>query len=419
MTRSDNSFLINLGSLAAALACLGWLSVGDRASRLAEFIPYPPLILCLVVFVGLAAAQALRRRLLHLELRELAPSRQRALDLKRVMLRLLALAATLAVCALGYWIFPEYQGQFYAPFWKFLKSIAPVALLVPFYLAWTNTRLRDPRDELLEVGRLLAGRHRDVDYTLIRRHCLGWAVKGFFTPLMTVYLSEETAYLLTALGHATADSWQNFELWFHLSYGIDLLYCVVGYTATLRLFDSHIRSVEPTALGWGAALICYQPFYSIIGSMYLKYDSNYYWDQWLEHWPHVRDAWGVVIIICVLIYSLSTVAFGLSFSNLTHRGIITTGPYRFSKHPAYLSKNLSWWLIAVPFVANPAALVAAQHCALLLLLNGVYLLRAKTEERHLSRDPQYVAYALWMNEHGILRGLARRLPIMKYRRVAS
>jgi protein-S-isoprenylcysteine O-methyltransferase Ste14 len=248
---------------------------------------------------------------------------------------------------------------------------------------------------------------------------MGWGVKGFFTPLMTVYLSEEMQYLVKAFGEANIDSLQNFDLWFHLSYGIDLLYCVVGYTATLRLFDSHIRSVEPTALGWGAALICYQPFYSVIGSMYLRYESNLYWSQWLAPWPYLQDAWGVIIIACVLTYSLSTVAFGLRFSNLTHRGIITTGPYRFSKHPAYLSKNLSWWLISVPFVANPSIASALRNCVLLMLLNGVYLLRAKTEERHLSRDPRYVAYALWMNEHGWLRGLARLVPAMRYRQTNS
>jgi hypothetical protein len=44
----------------------------------------------------------------------------------------------------------------------------------------------------------------------------------------------------------------------------------------------------------------------------------------------------------------------------------------------------------------------------------MYFMRAKTEERHLSRDPIYVKYALWMNEHGALR-LLNRVPIFKYK----
>ena len=52
------------------------------------------------------------------------------------------------------------------------------------------------------------------------------------------------------------------------------------------------------------------------------------------------------------------------FSNLTHRGIITNGPYRYSKHPAYLAKNLSWWLVSMPFMitVSPLANAALLRC---------------------------------------------------------
>jgi protein-S-isoprenylcysteine O-methyltransferase Ste14 len=416
---SGDSFAINVGALAAGLASIWWLAGDDRLARLSKVVEYSALVPCLVVFGFIAAAQTLRRQRLGCALSELAAVPLRPYSLRRIMLRMLALTATLGLCAAAYAIFPEYQGSFYDPFWKFLRSIAYAAPLVPLYLTWADARARDPHDELLVLGLLLSGRHREADPTILRRHFMGWAVKGFFTPLMCVYLDQEMHYLCDAFRTVSMDSLQNFDLWFHLSYGIDLLFCVVGYTATLRVFDSHIRSVEPTALGWGAALICYQPFYSVIGSMYLKYDSGTFWGQWLAPWPHLRDVWGVVIIVCVLIYSLSTVAFGLRFSNLTHRGIVTSGPYQFSKHPAYLAKNLSWWLISVPFVANPSIAGAVQHCVLLLLLNGIYLVRARTEERHLSRDPRYVAYALRMNERGILRGLARLVPAIRYRAPAG
>jgi hypothetical protein len=32
----------------------------------------------------------------------------------------------------------------------------------------------------------------------------------------------------------------------------------------------------------------------------------------------------------------------------------------------------------------------------------------------LSRDPTYVAYALWMNDHGALRFLGRAFPWLRY-----
>ena len=46
--------------------------------------------------------------------------------------------------------------------------------------------------------------------------------------------------------------------------------------------------------------------------------------------------------------------------------------------------------------------------------NLVYFLRARTEERHLSHDPVYVAYALWINEHGIFHRLGKLLPWLRY-----
>jgi steroid 5-alpha reductase family enzyme len=108
------------------------------------------------------------------------------------------------------------------------------------------------------------------------------------------------------------------------------------------------------------------------------------------------------------IYTWATVMFGCRFSNLTHRGILTNGPYRWTKHPAYVAKNLAWWMTSVPFVVSTTASDAFRQCALMLLFSGVYWLRARTEEAHLSRDPVYVEYSDWMARHGVFRRLGRR-----------
>ena len=416
---SASSFLVNLLALAAGLAVIWGLArapvVASGRPPAWQTLAYQPLLPCLAVFVVIAAAEWLWRRRRHDELPEFASAPLRPLSPRRVALRLYGLGATLALVALAYWLFPEYHGTFYRPYWQFLKLLAPALLLVPPYLVWADRRTRAADDELLEFGLLASGHWRGRDAALLSRHVLGWTVKAFFLPLMAVYLSQEVNFLLGIERTLGSYAFTRYDTWYHLAFAIDLLFCVVGYTATVRLFDSQMRSVEPTLLGWLVALICYQPFYGLIGSAYLQYEGTATFSSWLAGSPYLRDAWGVLIIVLSLAYALATVAFGLRFSNLTHRGIITGGPYRFSKHPAYLTKNLSWWLISVPFALDDGWASAARHCILLLLLNAVYFLRARTEERHLSRDPAYVAYAEWINEHGLLAGLGRVLPWLRYR----
>jgi protein-S-isoprenylcysteine O-methyltransferase Ste14 len=99
--------------------------------------------------------------------------------------------------------------------------------------------------------------------------------------------------------------------------------------------------------------------------------------------------------------------FGTRFSNLTHRGILTNGPYRWTKHPAYIAKNLAFWLTFIPFIVSQNIGDSIRRCVLLGLLNYVYYLRAKTEEANLSTDPVYAQYSEWMKEHGIFRWLRR------------
>lgn len=121
----------------------------------------------------------------------------------------------------------------------------------------------------------------------------------------------------------------------------------------------------------------------------------------------VQMLWSGAILALSAIYVWATVMFGARFSNLTHRGILTNGPYRWTKHPAYVSKNLSWWLISAPFVVMGSPWEALRASLALLALNALYYLRARTEEQHLGRDPDYQRYAEWMNRYGLFSFLSR------------
>ena len=69
----------------------------------------------------------------------------------------------------------------------------------------------------------------------------------------------------------------------------------------------------------------------------------------------------------------------------------------------------------MPFLPAHGWEEAVRQSLMLLIVNMLYFLRARTEERHLSRDPDYVRYACWMNAHGMFCGLTRWLPFLVYR----
>jgi protein-S-isoprenylcysteine O-methyltransferase Ste14 len=337
-------------------------------------------------------------------------------DPARVFFKLVGVVSTYGLVGTAYWAFPEYHGSFYAPFWDLLTVFGPylAAASLP-YIVLVDMRMRDPYDGFWHLGRLVLGFFSNLDRGVLANHARSWIIKGYFLPLMFVYLTDETTVIADKLAADPFGSYMAFyELGFRLSFAVDLAFAAVGYVLTFRVLDSQIRTCDPTVLGWLVALVCYQPFWSIFANLYLTFEDDFYWDVWLASQPLLKGLWGCAILASVGIYAWATVMFGCRFSNLTHRGILTNGPYRLSKHPAYLSKNLSWWLVSVPFLSDEGWEAAVRHCLLLLAINAIYFMRARTEERHLSWDPTYVAYALWMNEHGALSWLARVVPGLRY-----
>jgi protein-S-isoprenylcysteine O-methyltransferase Ste14 len=163
-----------------------------------------------------------------------------------------------------------------------------------------------------------------------------------------------------------------------------------------------------------AALICYPPFALMVSGGPLEYTrgnmGEHSWAYWFDGQAAVMAVFAFLLVFLHIVYAWATVAFGLRFSNLTHRGIITHGPYKWTKHPAYLSKNLFWWLATLPFLATTGKPIdMVRDTALLALVSGVYYWRARTEERHLMADPAYRAYAEWMERRGPIPRLIRKL----------
>lgn len=332
----------------------------------------------------------------------------------RTITKFAGLTASLGFVGMLYWLFPEYttKSPFYQHFWALLKVLVPLmlGLAIP-YLYLVDRRMEQPEDNLWHLGKVVLFQWEGVDGRAVGQQLLGWLIKGFFLPLMFGYMCSDIVRLYQYDYGKVVSFRETWEFLYFFLFYMDVVFGTMGYVMSLRLTDTHIRSSEPTMLGWAVAVVCYEPFWSLIGRQYLQYGSSFSWGKWLWNEPLVYGIWGTTILLLTGVYVWATVIFGGRFSNLTHRGIITSGPYRYTKHPAYIAKNISWWLVAVPFVVTESLAVSLKQCLLLLMVNGIYYLRAKTEERHLSRDPDYVRYARWIDRHGLLRWM-NRMPLI-------
>lgn len=337
-------------------------------------------------------------------------------NLSRLVYKIVGFLVTLAALALLYWLLPIYDSEAYQRVFKgFIQHswwLLPLSFL---YIALVDGAMREPEDEYWMLGYGLTRNPKVFTKQKLKAHTLAWTVKGFFAPMMLTFLFGNVTSALQG-GWDLSNPVTVIYLAVSIAYLIDLVFAAGGYLLTLRIADTHIRSVEPTTLGWLVALVCYPPFWQPINQYLLPYGQHAgSWQQWLSSYPTLMVLWGGTMAALTLIYGIATVVFGLRFSNLTHRGIITGGPYRLCKHPAYLSKNLAWWFTAVPFVPLMGWENSLKACLMLLGINFIYYMRALTEERHLSRDPAYVEYALWMNDHSPLRFINRLLPFVRYK----
>lgn len=343
-------------------------------------------------------------------------SAKNELNLPRVGTKLLGLVGTFAVIAFFYWLFPEYRKNFFDPFWESVYLALPVLLLFSiYYFVEVDIRMEKPEDGYWHMGQLMLLNVKQVDVRVLAEHYRSWLVKAFFLPLMYVYMIQNFNFLMYFDYKAPLHFMRAYDYLYSFIFTIDVAFASLGYMMTLRFMDYHIRSAEPTMRGWVAAIMCYSPFWgAVFYGSYFAYNDDYYWSALTSSNPVLQVMWGSAILLSITVYSIATVALGCRFSNLTFRGLVTNGPYRFTKHPAYISKNLSWWLVSIPFIITVDWQISLRQCLLLLGVNLIYYIRARTEENHLSNYPEYVQYANWMNENGLFRFVHKLVPYFKY-----
>ena len=358
--------------------------------------------------------------------------------LLRAAERLLGMAVSFAACACGYWLFEEYHSSFMSGLFGVDERIDPPPDTVPYYHNYFRLfrlilRLSRGVPGLLALSftclylsQLLVGRSDgfgvlgswllskiylvdpspEATPEALLQHFLGCLARCFYAPLMFGYLCENLSGLHLK---PFSDYMAFWRFGTNLALSLDVAFATVGYFAASPLLGSHIRSVEGTAAGWVSALACYQPFFHLLTSSYIDYTRNPPWNEWISGMqiPHAPKklllrVYGAAILILQAMFAWCTMSYGLRYSNLTYRGVVSHGPYFFTKHPAYIVKILAFALISVPWVdlrKNAGAGRSVRNVATLALLALLYVARAATEEAHLlSVSPEYRLYAATIDE---------------------
>ncbi len=314
------------------------------------------------------------------------------------------------------------NAPYYQPWFRFLELAwtAYLWLGLPYGLltrALKHNPLADRRDLATSFGKVLMyalasipglKALRPVFDDIDKKNGRGLLVKLFFAPLMTVFFCDQFPHLVRNVGYlfdglpnlissgAYTHSRFNsdfFNISIALIFSIDVALAWCGYIISSRWVDNQTASAEPTVLGWLVCIMCYPPFQMFLG-LYFSAPGE-------RAVLQVGSLWLVTIFTSMMvasyvIYMAATLWFGVRFSNLTNRGIIRKGPFAWVRHPAYASKNFAWWCVMFPAIIyninNTGWGVAGFQIIGLLLMTGVYYLRALTEERHLMADPHYQAY---------------------------
>lgn len=302
-------------------------------------------------------------------------------------------------------------------FLPFYILFLPLIILgsIPYFVLVERFAKQDsdkPTDEILLLAQImmpgLAGQSSESDQ-MKKEHMLnllrGIVIKSYFIPFMTASCSTywglwqiNMISLIQTLGSnlqavpAGLFGRQIFMPLLEFTILVDITIAMLGYISSCRLLDTQFTSADPRPSGWIAALACYPPFNLIFETMLLNhvcYDSHEM-THYIQH-PLILNVISIICLLLISIYSLATVMFGLRFSNLTNRGIISSGPYKFVRHPAYIAKNIFWWFAMMPwFVASGANCVGP--VLILIVLNLFYVWRAITEEKHLMREEHYQEY---------------------------
>jgi protein-S-isoprenylcysteine O-methyltransferase Ste14 len=350
-------------------------------------------------------------------------------SLKNSFIKFLGVLLGTAFIFTAFWLFPEYHSYKY---FAYIEEAVPIFLVFFLPVSFLGILAAElfvgtEKDAEYFFGKLFFLDLENINWGKVKTGILEWVIRLFFLTLNFL-----AAVLLIS----------NFRLGNPLTLGVDFLTSVLsilgilylliiftilpGYIFSSRLINTQVKKIDLTMLGWMATFVCYPPFFDLLGKEYLNYTGVVMQNTGQQAWYYFGSPvpiFGVpiflyllafIIIISEIIHLWGESTMNIHSSNLTNRGIVTGGPYKFTKHPVYVSKCVGWFFIALPFLSGENILDSLRITVLFFGVVGLYMLRAYSEEKLLATDLNYVKYALWIDENGLFSFLQKFLPFTSF-----
>ena len=353
-------------------------------------------------------------------------------DLSDVLIRSLTkfLGVLVGIMAIFFavWLFPEYQnavriGYIREAAFPLLSFIVPTSFLL---ILVTEYILGEKKDGTYQFGLLVRLQIREIDWKIFFDGALEWLVRCIFLLINFFSVVSFISKLRAGGIPDPAAGFVNFIMGIDtLLFTILLLSILPGYIFASRLIGTEVKKVDHTWFGWLITLASYSPLSAGVSAGWTRYvptpeasgisDSLPIWAHLTSEYSFILYPIGTLIIAMALFHLWAEALLGVRSANLSMRGIITIGPFRFTKHPVYVSKCLQWTCIYLPFLNAIGFLNSFRYGILFVLVCAIFVGRALAEEKLLAEDPDYVKYALFMDDKSIFAFVGRIFRLMTFR----
>lgn len=330
----------------------------------------------------------------------------------------------LALVLFCWWAMQEYQRSQYYPLFYVLPNALMITPIIVFLThLFTEWRLGPSGGDGKDLGLFTLGRWKDAQWSGIRDELLTWFIKGFFFAINFCELPKTLKIFRGREDTIMNMPWTQLQpviIW--IIYALIIAAIMPGYLFSARIFGTHVRRIADTWFAYIVTLICYSPMVQGVFARWVNFHPVTPEPDWMKPWVSqfhgseiILYTIGIIIIMSELVHYWAESIFGARSSNLCNRGIITAGPFHFCKHPVYTAKCFSWILIWLPFMSGDTWLECVRLTIAFIGVCVIFGARGWAEERILAEDPEYVQYALWIDQHGMFAWAGKLVPLLSFR----